>query len=205
MSPGVMSRIFNPYFTTKEEGDGTGMGLAVVHGIVESHGGVIWVESEPGKGSTFHTLFPVVEAEGFEVETDYPQPVLRGAGRILVVDDEKALLETEMAMLERLGYNVTGTTSPMEALKTFRKQPDQFDLIYTDMTMPQMTGLTLAKKLMEIRPHVPVILYSGHGFLANNSELAKSGIKSFLTKPLILEDIAATIKEVLEDAKGKQR
>ena len=204
MSPEVMSRIFNPYFTTKEEGDGTGMGLAVVHGIVENHDGAVWVDSKPGKGSTFHMLFPAVEADGFEVKIDHPQPVLKGTERILVVDDEKALLETEIAMLERLGYKVTGTTSPMEALKTFRKQPDHFDLIYTDMTMPGMTGLTLAKKLMEIRPHVPVILYSGHRVPANNNEIVKSGIKAFLTKPVILEDIAATIKEVLEDAKRKQ-
>ena len=204
MSPEVMSRIFNPYFTTKKEGDGSGMGLAVVHGIVENHGGAVWVDSKPGKGSTFHMLFPAVEAGGFEVEIDHPQPVLKGTERILVVDDEKALLEAEIAMLERLGYKVTGTTSPMEALKTFRKQPDQFDLIYTDMTMPGMTGLTLAKKLMEIRPHVPVILYSGHRVPANNNEIVKSGIKAFLTKPVILEDIAATIKEVLEDAKRRQ-
>ena len=204
MSPEVMSRIFNPYFTTKKEGDGTGMGLAVVHGIVENHDGAVWVDSKPGKGSTFHMLFPAVEADGFEVEIDHPQPVLKGTERILVVDDEKALLETEIAMLERLGYKVTGTTSPMEALKTFRKQPDHFDLIYTDMTMPGMTGLTLAKKLMEIRPHVPVILYSGHRFLANSNELVKSGIKSFLTKPVALEDIAVTIREVLKDAERRQ-
>lgn len=204
MSPGIISCIFNPYFTTKKEGDGTGMGLAVVHGIVESHDGAVWVDSEPGKGSTFHMLFPAVEADGFEVEIDHPQSVLKGTERILVVDDEKALLEVEIAMLERLGYNVTGTTNPMEALKTFRKQPDEFDLIYTDMTMPGMTGLTLAKKTMEIRPHVPVILYSGHGVLANNNEIVKSGIKAFLTKPVTLEDIAATIREALEDAKRKQ-
>ena len=204
MSPEVMSRIFNPYFTTKKEGDGTGMGLAVVHGIVENHGGTVWVDSKPGKGSTFHMLFPAVEADGFEVGIDHPQPVLKGTERILVVDDEESLLKAEMEMLERLGYKVTGTTSPMEALETFRKQPDEFDLIYTDMTMPGMTGLTLAKKLMEIRPHVPVILYSGHRFPADNNEIVKSGIKAFLTKPVILEEIAATIKEVLEDAKRKQ-
>ena len=204
MSPGVMSRIFNPYFTTKKEGDGTGMGLAVVHGIVENHGGVVWVESEPGKGSTFHVLFPAVEADGFEDKIDHSQPLLKGAERILVVDDERALLEVEIGMLERLGYKVTGATSPMEALKTFRKQPDEFDLIYTDMTMPGMTGLALAKKLMEIRPHVPVILYSGHMVPANDNEIVKSGIKAFLTKPVTLEDLAATVKEVLEDAKRKQ-
>ena len=201
MSPEVMSRIFDPYFTTKKEGDGSGMGLAVVHGIVENHAGVVWVDSEPGKGSTFHMLFPAVEADGFEVEIDHPEPVLKGAERILVVDDEESLLKAEMEMLERLGYKVTGTTNSMEALETFRKQPDQFDLIYTDMTMPEMTGLTLAKKLMEIRPHVPVILYSGHRVLADNNEIVKSGIKAFLTKPVILEEIAATIREVLKDAK----
>jgi PAS domain S-box-containing protein len=200
----VASRVFDPYFTTKKEGEGSGMGLAVVHGIIENHGGIIWVESEPGKGSAFHMLFPTVETAGLEPEIEHPQPALKGSERVLVVDDEEALLEAEMDMLERLGYEVTGTTSPVEALELFRRQPYQFDLIYTDMTMPGMTGLSLAKKTMEIRPLVPVILYSGHTALKGNNEVAESGIKAFLTKPIILEDLASTIREVLDDSKRKQ-
>ena len=203
MAPRVISRAFDPYFTTKKEGDGSGMGLAVVHGIVENHGGAIWVNSKPGKGSTFHLLFPVAET-GTTQEINSSGPVIKGNERILLVDDEEALLKTEMAILERLGYEVTGTTSPLEALKVFREQPDRFDLVYTDMTMPHMTGLTLAKKLMEIRPHLPVILYSGRGDLIDNDEIDKSGIRAFLAKPVLLEDLALTFREVLENEKRKQ-
>lgn len=198
MSPKVISRVFDPYFTTKKEGVGTGMGLAVAHGIIENHEGTIWANSEPGKGTTFQVLFPAVEAEFIE-EASSPGFIFGGKEHILVVDDEKALLNAEMIMLERLGYEVIGTTSPIDALKIFRKQPDKFDLVYTDMTMPEMTGLTLAKKVMEIRPNFPVILYSGHRGLEDNNEIGSSGIKAFLTKPTILEDLAATIREVLDN------
>ncbi len=202
MSSAVMSRVFDPYFTTKNEGEGSGMGLAVVHGIVESHGGTLWVDSESGKGSTFHVLFPAVETE-FVPEIESPGVILTGNERILVVDDEKALLEAEMDILERLGYEVLGTTSAVEALKMFQEHPDSFDLVYTDMTMPDMTGLTLAKNIMEVRPDLPVILYSGHRGLAENNEIGKSGIKAFLTKPIILEELAGTIRAVLGDKKRK--
>jgi PAS domain S-box-containing protein len=200
----VVSRVFDPYFTTRKDGEGTGMGLAVVHGIIENHGGVIWVKSEPGKGSTFHVLFPAVEAVSDEAEMDHYQPIFQGTGRILIVDDEKALLEAEMEMLDRLGYEVTGKSSAMEALKTFRRQPDGFDLIYTDMTMPGMTGLALAKKILQIRPRMPVILYSGHRNLADDKEILNSGIKAFLTKPMILEDLAIAIREVLDEARERK-
>ena len=203
MSPRLISRIFDPYFTTKKEGDGTGMGLAVVHGIIENHDGVIWATSEQGKGSTFYVLFPAVESDVAE-EMYSPALVVKGNERILVVDDEEALLDAEMEMLERLGYEVIGVTSPIEALKIFREQPDQFGLVYTDMTMPGMTGLTLAKELMKLRPHMPVILYSGHQGLADNGEIEKSGIRAFLTKPMLLEELASTIREVLDDEKRKQ-
>lgn len=203
MSPKVVPRIFDPYFTTKKEGVGTGMGLAVVHGIIDNHRGAIWASSELGKGSTFQVLFPAVEAE-FSQEADSPGIVLGGKERILVVDDEKGLLEAEMEILERLGYEVIGATSSIDALKMFREQPDQFDLVYTDMTMPGMTGLTLAKKVLEIRPNLPVILYSGHRNLVNKNEIGTSGIKAFLTKPITMEDLASTIREILDNEKYKQ-
>ena len=198
ISPKDISRVFDPYFTTKKEGVGTGMGLAVVHGIVENHKAIIWANSELGKGSTFQALFPAVAAE-FTQETGSGDVILGGNERILVVDDEKGLLEAEMDMLGRLGYEVVGTTSSLDALKIFREQPDHFDLVYTDMTMPAMTGLTLAKKVMEMRPHLPVILYSGHRDLAEKNGIGTSGIKAFLTKPIILQDLAATIREVLDN------
>ena len=176
------------------------MGLAVVHGIIERHHGVIWVDSKPGKGSTFQVFLPSVEAVASPQAVPLPA-VLKGNERILVVDDEKTLLDTEVAMLERLGYAVIGTTSPVEALEIFRLEPDRFDLVYTDMTMPGMTGLTLAKKIMRIRPHVPVILYSGYGTLVDNHEIVKSGVSAFLTKPMILEDLAATVREALKNGR----
>jgi PAS domain S-box-containing protein len=202
MSPKVISRVFDPYFTTKKEGVGTGMGLAVVHGIIDNHKGTIWANSDPGKGTTFQVLFPAVEGE-FTEESSHPGFIFGGKEHILVVDDEKALLEAEINMLERLEYEVIGTTSPIDALKIFRKQPGKFDLVYTDMTMPGMTGLTLAKKVMEIRPDLPVILYSGHRGLEDNNEIGSSGIKAFLTKPIILEDLASTIRRVLDNEKNK--
>lgn len=203
ISPKVISRVFDPYFTTKKEGVGTGMGLAVVHGIIENHKATIWVDSELGKGSSFQILFPAVEA-GFIEDAETFDVILGGKERILVVDDEKGLLEAEMEILERLGYEVVGTTSSLYALKMFQEKPDEFDLVYTDMTMPAMTGLTLAKKVLEIRPNLPVILYSGHSGLTENNEIGSSGIKAFLTKPIILEDLAATIREVLDNEKSKQ-
>lgn len=203
ISPQAISRVFDPYFTTKKEGVGTGMGLAVVHGIIENHKAAIWVDSELGKGSSFQMLFPAVEA-GLIEEAETFGVVLGGKERILVVDDEKGLLEAEMEMLERLGYEVVGTTSSLYALKMFQEKPNDFDLVYTDMTMPAMTGLTLAKKVLEVRPNLPVILYSGHRGLTENKEIGSSGIKAFLTKPIIFEDLAATIREVLDNEKSKQ-
>ena len=203
MSPQVISRVFDPYFTTKKIGEGSGMGLAVVHGIIDNHGSVIWVNSEPGKGSTFHLLFPAVEA-GTAQNIDSPGQVLKGNERILLVDDEEAVLKVMIEMLGELGYEVTGTTSPIEALKAFREQPDSFDLVFTDATMPRMTGLTLTKNLVKIRPHVPVILYTGHGDLPDGDETRKSGVSAFLRKPILLKRLASTIREVLANAKRKQ-
>jgi len=203
MASPVISCAFDPYFTTKTVGEGSGMGLAVVHGIIESHESVIWVNSEPGKGSTFHLLFPVAKT-GISQEIVSAGFVDKGNEQILIVEDEKALLKMEIETFERLGYKVTGTTSPIEALKVFREQPDRFDLVYTDMTMPNMTGLALAKKLMDIRPHMPVILYSGYDHLIDSDELSKSGISAFLKKPVLMEQLASAIREVLRNAKRKQ-
>ena len=200
MSSEVSSRVFDPYFTTKEEGEGSGMGLAVVHGIVEAHDGIITVSSEPGKGSTFKILFPAANGENIP-ETGTPGPVIGGTERILLVDDRENLLKVEKDLLEHLGYQVTAKIDPIEALEAFRRQPHQFDLVYTDMTMPRMTGLTLSKKLLEIRPEIPIILYTGLGDLVESEEIQKSGIRAFLKKPILLEDLASTLREVLKHGK----
>ncbi len=146
MSPEVIARAFDPYFTTKEEGVGSGMGLAVVHGIIETHGGAIWVESKPGRGAAFHMLFPVVKTK-IAQKSERRHSTVKGNERILLIDDQQSLLKVEAEILRRLGYEVTATTNPMEALEIFRKEPDSFDLVYTDLTMPYMTGLTLSRKL----------------------------------------------------------
>ena len=198
MPPEVISRVFDPYFTTKEEGVGSGMGLAVVHGIIESHNGVIWVESDIGKGSTFHILFPVAET-GNPSKINLPVPAFRGDERILLVDDQENVLKVEAEILRRLGYRVIATTDPIEALEIFRKQPDEFDLVYTDLTMPFMTGLTLSKKLLEIRPKLPVILYTGLGSHFDLDKIGKIGISALLKKPVLLEDLASTIRKVLKN------
>ena len=160
--------------------------------------GVIWVESKTGKGSTFHILFPVAETNNTS-KSNPPIPAFRGDERILLIDDQQNVLKVEAEILRRLGYEVTATTNPIEALEIFRKQPDAFDLVYTDLTMPFMTGLTFSKKLMEIRPQLPVILYTGLGDHFDPDEIDKSGISAFLKKPVLIEDLASTIRKVLEN------
>ncbi|MBW2055818.1 MAG: response regulator, partial [Deltaproteobacteria bacterium] len=160
INPELENRIFDPYFTTKEIGKGTGMGLSVVHGIVKSHRGLILVDSELGTGTTFSIFFPVVQEEAvIETETDEKLPT--GSESILFVDDEESMVYNGQNRLERLGYQVETRMSPVEALESFRANPDQFDLVITDMTMPQMTGDQLVKEILKIRPDVPTILCTG--------------------------------------------
>ena len=197
----VLSCVFDPFFTTKPEGKGSGMGLAVVHGIVESHGGVIWVDSEPEKGASFKMLFPVVAGEMI-TEKEGATSLMGGDERILLVDDRENLLTVERELLERLGYQVTAAIDPIKALEIFREHPYKFDLVYTDMTMPHMTGLTLSRKILEIRPELPVIIYTGLGDLVDPEEIQRSGVSALLNKPILLEDLASTIREALERARA---
>ena len=160
MDSETLAHIFDPYFTTKEVGEGTGLGLSVVHGIVKTHGGTITVESEPGKGTTFHVYFPVIENDA-ETQEEDEEPLPTGNERILFVDDEQVLLHVAEEMLKQLGYDVVTQKSSVEALELFRAEPDRFDLVITDMTMPKMTGDQLARELMKIRSDIPIILYTG--------------------------------------------
>ncbi|MBM9538278.1 ATP-binding protein, partial [Desulfobulbus alkaliphilus] len=175
ISPEIQERIFDPYFTTKEAGKGTGMGLAVIHGIVTSHGGFITCASEPGQGTTFQVFFPAIEAE--QPSTIKPVEMIpRGnSERILYVDDEKTLVETGKAMLERLGYEVTARSSSLEALRAFHDRPDHFDVLITDQTMPMMTGADLARRVLEVRPRMPIILCTGHSNLVNAEQAKAQG------------------------------
>jgi PAS domain S-box-containing protein len=196
IDPKILERIFDPYFTTKKVGEGSGMGLSVVHGIVKSHGGGISVISKPGKGTIFHILFPGIEDEP-ESEIEIAAEIPMGKERILFVDDEKAMVNTIQPMIERLGYNVTTRTSSIEALEAFRANPGRFDLVITDFTMPNMTGMELAKELLKLRPNIPIILCTGYSEHINEDKAKASGIRAFLLKPVVLDEIANTIRKVL--------
>ena len=198
MEQKIIDRIFDPYFTTKKEGKGTGLGLAVVHGIIKSHRGQISVCSEPGQGTEFHVCLPVIKKkkETSKVETD--TPIQKGNERILLVDDHDIIVKIEKQMIERLGYCVTACTDSIDALKAFRMQPDKFDLVITDLTMPNMTGDKLAGELIKIRSEIPVILCTGFSELMSKEKAESLGIKGFLMKPVVLKDLSSMIRKVLD-------
>ena len=198
IEPEIIDRIFDPYFTTKGVGEGSGMGLAVVHGIVMKHNGTIKVDSEIGKGSKFQVFLPVIEGEP-EPEIKTFEHLAKGSERILFIDDEKDMVETIHPMLERLGYQVTAKTSSVEALEIFRTEPDKFDLVITDMTMPEMTGRNLAKELMSIRSDIPIILCTGHSDQMDDRKAKEMGISAFVMKPIVMLEMANTIRQVLDE------
>ena len=196
MTPEVTERIFDPFFTTKKMGEGTGMGLSVVHGIVKSHGGAIFVESSPGKGSVFNVLLPAIETDTVEI-TDQARLVVTGSERILFVDDEDFQADIGKRILERLGYRVTAKTSSMEAYELFRQNPNAFDLVITDMTMPDLTGDVLARKLIALRPDIPIIVCTGFSERINADIIKEIGIRELAMKPVVMKDIAQMIERVL--------
>jgi len=198
MHPSIMERIFDPFFTTKELGEGTGMGLAVVHGIVKGYGGTITVFSEPGEGSTFHIYLPLIDRE-VEPEARIGEPIPTGNEHILFIDDERAIVDVGKQILERLGYDVVTITSSTAALELFRAESDKFDLVITDMTMPNMTGEELARELMNIRPDIPIILCSGYSKKITEVKTKDIGIRAFVVKPILKREIAETIRRVLDE------
>jgi signal transduction histidine kinase/ActR/RegA family two-component response regulator len=200
MEPLVIRRIFEPFYTTKEIGKGTGMGLAVVYGIVTGLNGRISVDSTPGKGTTFHIMLPVVETKSRveRVDTDLP----RGRGeKILFIDDDELLVELAKGMLERLGYEVTSMTDSEAAFALFAEDPSRFDLVFTDQTMSKITGLKLAQELKKLRSDIPVILYTGHSDVVSSEAIERVGIKGSLMKPLTKQETAKAVRRVLDEAK----
>jgi PAS domain S-box-containing protein len=195
-----MDRIFDPYFTTKEVGKGTGMGLAVVHSIVKEHNGIISVKSEPGKGTTFNIFFPAVDKDAV-VESEPSEKLPMGNEKILFIDDEASIVNMARQMLERLGYKVDAKMSSIEALEFFRSKPDQFDLVITDLTMPKMTGDKLVQEILSIRPDIPVILCTGFSEKIDEKKATAIGASDYIEKPVNQHDFAFKIRKVL-DRKG---
>ena len=199
MEKQVLDRIFDPYFTTKKKGKGTGLGLSVVHGIVKSIKGDIEVNSTPGEGTVFKVYLPVIDTEEQDQGLQPPsQGYARGNERILLVDDESQIIQMESQRLEYLGYEVTSRAGSLEALELFRGRPDQFDLVITDMTMPKMTGGQLAQKILEIRPDIPIIICSGFSEKINAETAREMGVRGFVQKPILINEISAIIRKILD-------
>lgn len=190
------AKIFDPYFTTKEKGVGTGLGLAVAHSIVKKHGGAITVDSVPGQGSEFTLHFPtILEDEAWETPISANLPT--GQEHILLIDDEQALADMGREMLEYLGYQVDTRMSSIDALALFRDHPQRYDLVITDLTMPNMTGDQLAQELLRIRPDIPIMLCTGYGESILEERAKSIGIKAFIMKPILMAHMARTIREAL--------
>ena len=198
IDPEILHRIFEPYYTTREKGAGTGLGLAVVHGIVKNHRGAIQASSQVGVGSTFDVYFPKVEDYSVESEAEPEEPVRGGNECILFVDDEPALEELGGRLLSGLGYEVVTRSSAWEALQLFKAKTMAFDLVITDMTMPQLTGEKLALEILRIRPEMPIILCTGFSEQINNERARSLGIRALVMKPFLKNEMARTIRRVLD-------
>jgi CheY-like chemotaxis protein len=205
MEPQVLERIFEPYYTTKAQGKGTGLGLSVIHGIIKNHGGDINVVSQPGKGSTFTVYIPIIDDVELAVDSEESAMADQGNERILLIDDEKQIIDIEQQILERLGYRVTSKTDSQEALEEFATLPEKFDLVITDMTMPKMTGDELARKMMDIKPDIPVILCTGFNENITEEKALAMGIDRFVMKPIVKDELASTIRALLDTPKADLR
>lgn len=201
MDPETLERIFEPYYTTKRVGEGTGLGLATVHGIVQSHFGKVVVESTLGKGTCFSIFFPAAPADSLlEAESVSEVSATAGDERILVVDDEDAIVSMLKRGLGSLGYSVTGFRNGADALEAFTEAPDDYDLVITDQTMPKLTGLELARRISDIRPGFPIILATGFSDTVNEQIAKKAGIREFLFKPTSPRVIADHVRRILDES-----
>jgi signal transduction histidine kinase len=199
ISPAVFDRIFDPFFTTKGVGKGTGMGLAVVHGIVENYGGVISVDSTPGVGTTFTIVFPSIDKQEVPFASVLATaPLATGKERILFVDDEITITTVQRRGLEQQGYTVTAFTNSVEALQLFKSKPDAFDLVITDYTMPRMTGEALARELHNIRADLPIILCTGYSEDVITSVAEEIGIREIVMKPIAAAELADIIRRIVD-------
>ncbi|MDA3894989.1 MAG: response regulator [Desulfobacteraceae bacterium] len=202
IDPGIMDRILDPYFTTKDVDEGLGMGLAIVYGIVKKYDGAIGIRSEIGKGTTVEVLFPLTK-EQVEIKTEASDALPAGTERILCVDDEASLVKLLKQILERQGFEVVGETSSKRALKLFKDEPDKFDLIITDMAMPEMPGDRLVRELIKIKPNIPIIVCTGFSDRMNEEKAIDLGISAYAAKPVGKSDLLEMVRKVLNEAKDK--
>lgn len=193
----IRKRIFDPFFTTKEPGQGTGMGLAVVFGIVKGHQGTVTVASKMGKGTVFSVFLPLGE-EAREEERGAEDSLPRGKESVLVVDDEPAVIEMTLEILKRLGYQVTAAKNGSDGWKRFQRDPGLFDLVITDHVMPELTGLRLAERMLQVRNDLPIILCTGYSDMVSPDKAKATGISAFLMKPLVRQELAVVVRRVLD-------
>ncbi len=198
MDEQTKQRIFEPFFTTKAPGEGTGMGLAVVHGIITSMNGTITVDSTVGEGTCFHILLPVVENVSAEVTTEVKEAIPHGSEKILVVDNEDSILRMMKHLLNDLGYTVTTIKNPKEALKLLQEDISSFDLLISDQIMPQMTGQELAREVLNLNPDFPIIISTGFSDKFTPKQAAEMGIKGFIMKPIVMRNLAIAIRDALD-------
>jgi CheY-like chemotaxis protein len=198
MEKDILDCIFDPYFTTKGKDRGTGLGLSMVHGIVLSYGGTVRVESEPSKGSRFDVYLPRVQEAVEASSITASLSTRRGSEHILIVDDEKQLIDMQRQLLEFLGYKVTSHTSSEEALDAFRSNPEAFDLVVTDMTMPRMTGDQMALQMLSIKPRIPIVICTGYSNRISKEKAKAIGIKGLVLKPVVLREMAEVIRNALD-------
>ena len=194
----MLHKVFDPYFTTKEKNKGTGLGLSIVQGIVKSYGGAVRIYSEPGKGTEVHVYLPIVQTESEIHKSPDNESVPGGKEKILVVDDEDAIVQMEKNMLERLGYQVTPCTDSRMALETFKADPTGFDLIITDLTMPSLTGTMLATELRNIRPDIPILICTGFSDQISQHNCDTLGIQGVIMKPIMKREITGMIRKILD-------
>jgi PAS domain S-box-containing protein len=198
IAPDMLARIFEPFYTTRPKGEGTGLGLAVVHGIVRNHGGLISVESAPGSGATFHVYLPAIPVSAVRDPSAVKELPRGRSERVLFVDDEEIQVELAKELLQELGYEVTGARSAAEALAIFRARPEAVDIVVTDTTMPGMTGDVLAGDLLRLRPGLPVLLCTGFSERVSEARARAIGVRQLLMKPFSLEDLASAIRRALD-------
>ena len=198
IDPVILERIYDPFFTTKKPGEGTGLGLSVVYGVVKSYGGMITVQSDVGKGTTFNVYFPCMPDTVWVQERQDEEKLIGGHEQILCIDDEESITRLIHEFLESIGYKVVSTTNCLEALSVYKEDPHRFDLVITDLTMPQMTGLDLAEKILSIRPEIPIVLCTGYNETFTLEDIKRRGLKDLIVKPIALKSLALRVRRALD-------